>query len=125
MGKPITPNSILEFKGAFKKDPQRRRAGEPKPNTELGAPPKRWKGNDRKAWLEIVAQCTAGVLTGMDLAALEVVAGAFGWLWDNAEASVTDRKAVLMMLGKFGMTPSDRAGLAVPPKPKRGDFDEF
>ena len=35
-----TPTKILEFKGAYKKDPQRRREGEPKPYRQS------WAGAD-------------------------------------------------------------------------------
>ncbi len=120
-----TPSSILEFKGAFKKNPQRKRAGEPKPTTSIGPPPKRLKGKDRKAWLEIIKQCHPGVLTGMDRAALEIMAVCVASLWDNKEASITSCKTVFGMLGRFGMTPGDRASLSIAPTDKPGDFDGF
>ena len=125
MARKNTPTSILEFKGAFKKDPQRERVGEPRPTKAIGKPPDRLKGDALKAWHEIIKQCHPGVITGMDRAALEVVATSFAYLWDNEKASTTERKAVLAMLGTFGMTPSDRANLSVPPPDKPGDYDDF
>ena len=121
MGRPRIPTAHLELAGAFKKNPQRRRVGEPKPNKPVGKPPVRLNEDEVKAWREIARQCHLGVLTVMDRAALEVVACSLAWLWGNKDATVTDRKSVLAMLGKFGMTPSDRANLATePPKPSGG-----
>ena len=125
MARKNTPTSILEFKGAFKKHPERKRVGEPRPTTPLGDPPDRLEGDALKAWFEIERQCHPGVITGMDRAALEVIATSFAYLWNNESASTTERKSVLSMLGLFGMTPSDRANLTVPPPDKPGDYDDF
>ncbi|GAF68174.1 unnamed protein product, partial [marine sediment metagenome] len=95
------------------------------PEKSLGKPPERLSEDEVLAWEEIAAQCADGVLTGMDRAALETVACAFAWMWKADSVTVADRKTILTMLGKFGMTPSDRAGLSVAPPPKRGDFDDY
>ena len=114
--RPRKPTAHLELTGAFKKDPQRKRVGEPKPDKPVGKPPVRLNEAERKAWFEIARQCHPGVLTVMDRAALEIVACGVAWLWNNKDATVTDRKSILAMLGKFGMTPSDRSTLAIKPK---------
>ncbi len=123
MARPRKPTALLELAGAFKKNPQRKRVGEPKPDTPVGNPPSHLDKDQRKAWREIARQCHPGVLTGMDRAALEIVACSIAWLWKNPDASVTERKSVLAMLGKFGMTPADRTNLAIEPdKPTDGGF---
>ncbi len=121
MARPRKPTALLELAGAFKKNPQRKRVGEPRPDTPVGNPPRRLDKDQRKAWCEIAQQCHPGVLTGMDRAALEVVACSIAWLWNNPDATITERKAVLGMLGKFGMSPGDRAGLGVAEKPDDGE----
>jgi hypothetical protein len=72
------PTALLEASGAYDKDPQRRRdrEGEPIPEGPLGAVPQEWldgaaRGDSRfehlvKAWNEIVAQASFGVLSCMD-----------------------------------------------------------
>jgi len=73
MGRPRKPTEVLEFSGAFRKNPARRRAraNEPKITTALGDPPREWLDGAElsgrfaallSAWREIVAQDVLHVL---------------------------------------------------------------
>jgi len=117
MGRPKTPTNILEMRGAFKKNPKRRRPGEPKPTKPLGNPPGRLGPDVKKAWREIDRHCVPGVLTAMDRVTLELLATALARIRENIHktdpdgkflVTMADLKSALTMLGKFGMSPADR-----------------
>jgi len=73
-GRPRTPTQVLEDKGAFAKDPQRRasRKDEPKPNGPIGAPPDYFDDNHREVWQELVDEAPRGVLAKSDRKQLEL-----------------------------------------------------
>ena len=113
------PTAVLELRGAFKKDPQRRklRANEPKPETAIGLPPDRLDVQDKAAWDEIVSQCCPGVLTGSDRLVVELAARLLAELWETGRDFHNAKLRVLRsMLMSFGMTPADRSKVSVPPK---------
>ena len=136
MSRPLTPTAILEQKGAFDHDPGRRaaREGEPQGRGPLGDPPEYFTPMQKSAWRELELLAPEGVLTGSDRVAVEMysqlVARLRGERYDdhgNADdgngyprplkaAEVTQ---LLNLLGRFGMTPSDRVRLKVPDKPKK------
>lgn len=123
-GRPKKPTAHLELVGAFKKDPQRKRAAEP----QCDEPPIMPRGiltkPGRRAWRFLVKTAVPGVLTQMDSAYLAVTANALGAVWDDPAATITDLKQVGIMLGKLGMTPSDRSNVVVPKK-KDNAFAQF
>jgi len=112
MPKPKTPTKILDWKGSYKKDPQRKRKGEPMPTGKIGKPPV-WLSKDAaKAWRYLVRKCHPGVLTSMDGPGMVAMAVAFAPLMDKDKTlGVVEIKGISIMLGKFGFTPSDRAGI--------------
>ncbi len=122
MARPKTPTNILDMRGAFKKNPNRRRIEEPKPEEPLGNPPCRLSPGVKKIWREIARHCAPGVLTIMDRRAVELAAIALDRIQEQNEmfdadgkplVTMTDIRTAMTMLGKFGMTPSDRAGLGI------------
>ena len=128
MGKQRTPTKILELKGAYKKDPQRRRVDEPQPEREIERPidRKRAEGNpwtQVEVWDELVMQIAPGVLTCMDSVAFEIVCRGVARIW-NGKATPADEARVHKMLGSYGMTPSDRSKVCAP-KPKGQEYDPF
>jgi len=75
--KPI-PTAIQEATGAYKKNPQRRRANEP--TAPAGRPdmPKNLKPHAKKAWTRTVqAMETMGILSSADWASMEIYAAAY------------------------------------------------
>lgn len=122
MARPRKPTKVLELTGAFKKNPQRKRNGEPVPTGGIGAYA---KGSiDRaKIWDEIVGQCALGVLANADRLALEIaVEYVRQFRMEPVKFSAAKIHVLVAILGRFGMTPSDRAKMHLPETPK-GDGD--
>lgn len=135
MARPKTPTKILELKGSFKKDPQRSRTGEPEPELGIGEPPKDMSENKAAIWREVDSQLVAGVLTISDRKAFELLVDGLYEIKYGVErmhpqtgdlitvpATRLERESVFKMLGKFGMTPSDRANIVVPEKKQDQKF---
>ena len=118
MARPPKPTAHLRLAGAFEKDPQRDRPDEP----QCDEPPQlhaELSENGRKAWDFLVATAVDGVLTRMDSSYLTLVSEALGEIWYGSEKPTVDAlyKAG-NMLGRLGMTPSDRSKIVVPRKEK-------
>lgn len=113
MARPRTPTAKLEVAGAFKRNPQRKRAGEPVVTTPIGEPPKMNPGA-LAAWHEIVAGAPEGVLTSADRISVEVAAHLLAeFRASPVEIPATKLVRLESLLGKFGMTPSDRSKLNI------------
>ncbi len=122
MGRPRTPASVLEARGSFKKDPQRRRqdvvCDEP-----IGKPPAFLNEAERVCWLQIVADAPAGVLTKADSLIVEVTARLMAKVRkDGAKAG--DRSQLILCLSKLGMTAVDRSRVTAR-KEETNAFAEF
>lgn len=114
MARPRTPTNVLELRGAFKKDPQRKRKNEPKPTGEIGAH-SLGTTNPSEIWDELVAACAPNVLTVSDRIALEIAVEYMSqFRKDPANYSNERVRLLISLLAKFGMTPSDRAKLSIP-----------
>ena len=115
MARPRKPTAQLELVGAFKKNPQRSRGNEPVSNEDVLLPPFPLDDDAMEAWEFLVAHSAPGVLTGMDSAFLAITARCLGAVW-KGDVNVTDSAKVGAMLGKLGMTPSERSRVVVPKK---------
>ena len=115
MARPKKPTAHLELVGAFKKNPNRARDTEPVCNAPVIIPPQ-LSENGKKAWDFIVGNAVPGVLTAMDSAYLGLCAESLAHCWWGEKVTITDRRTVGAMLGKMGMTPSERSGVVVPKK---------
>lgn len=123
-GRPRKPTNILEAKGAFKKNPDRKRGPEPECKDPLGPAPDYFNDAQRQAWNDIKGQCVPGILTGADTTALECAALT---LDDIRNGNITAAQLGRMQawLVQFGMTPSGRANLSVPGEKKKNGFSDF
>jgi hypothetical protein len=122
MARPRTPSSVLELRGAYKKDPQRRRENEPMPTEGVGTFTER-PTSLPEIWDEVVSQLVPGVLTVSDRLALELVCRLLAEIrLHPAEISVGKVTTLCNLLGRFGMTPSDRSKVTVPPPFKENPF---
>jgi len=125
------PTAHLELVGAFKKNPDRKRAHEPACRKPVGPAPKRLLPRQKEAWKFLVnsAGDVPGVLTKLDRAFLELCAIGLAGIWDsNVEDKTVPQsalKAVGAMLAKLGMTPTDRSNVVVPRKGEKGEYDNF
>lgn len=136
MSRPPLPSAIHEASGAFDHDPQRRaeREGEPQPAGPLGDAPEAFTELQREAWHEIAREAAPGVLKNADRILLEMACrliarmrGELGEFDQPQPLKAAEYALLLTILGRMGMTPSDRARLKVPekPTPKRDRFAEM
>ena len=126
MARPRTATAILEARGAFKKDPQRARV-DPEPTGGLRKlPPANLTADQKKAWNRIVKVAPAGVLMNSDEIMLELAACLLAEFQADPGGMQTARLLRLeTQLGKFGLSPSDRARIGVEKSPAPNAFDEF
>jgi len=126
MARPRTPTNVLDARGAFKKDPQRKRQ-DAETAGELTDPPLHLTGAELDAWHEIVRCAPRDVITDSDRLSLEMMASLlteFRLLKSEFTAAKLVRLEAL--LGKFGMTPADRAKVGgKPEKPKGNPFADL
>ena len=125
MGRPTKPTAVLELVGAYKKDPQRKRLKEPKPTKGIGSfvlgPT-----DLAEIWDEVVGQVVPGVLTISDRMALELVCRLYAEIRLKPDKiSVGKVTALANLLGRFGLTPSDRAKISMPEEEKEDEWSGF
>lgn len=152
MARPRKPTSVLELSGAFKKDPQRKRANEPKELRALGDPPDRLPAEAIPFWNELIAIAPRGVLTIADRWAVELAATLMAKatrdcpsveqvveLLKYDELLTDDLKKLLhrqaisaaelatlrSLLAALGMTPADRSKLSVPTEKPKNPFADL
>ena len=119
MARPKKPTAQLKLVGAFDKNPQRKRDSEPVCTEDAEIPHEGISDKEQAAWDFLIGSAVPGVLTKMDSAYLLLCARCLADVWDG-EVNVTESHKVGMMLGKLGMTPSDRSQVVVPKDPGGG-----
>lgn len=125
MARPRTPTKILEARGAFKKDPQRKR-NEPVVTTPLGSPPDWFDRNQADAWGELVSRVPPGIATSADWPVMCQCAVMFAkFVSSPTEFTAAEHGRLSALLGKFGFSPSDRASLGVEKPKDENPFDKF
>lgn len=128
MGRLKTPTNILEARGSFKKHPERKRGGEPKKIGNVGRAPKWFDEDQRSVWNEFKDLIHKDTLGKSDRPAFEILVTLmhryrFGTKEGVLPLSSGEFTRLISLLGKFGMTPSDRASINIPGKPKKNPFD--
>jgi len=119
MARPRTPTNVLKMKGAFDKNPLRERED---PDTDkLKGCPLHLSATQREIWKEITKAAPRNVITEADRFALEICCALLDqFRIDPVEFTAAKLVRLEALLGKFGMTPSDRAKVAGPAKKKPG-----
>ena len=120
MARPRTPSNVLELRGAFKRNPQRRReavapAGEFDPT-----PPAHLPQGLVPAWHHVVKQIPPGVLTSSDYSSVEVMACLQARVWLTGELDYI--KELRMWFGQYGLTGAAREKIAAKKKPAGSPF---
>lgn len=107
MARHRTPSNVLDSRGAFKKDPSRKRtdAADDRP---LGAAPTHLTDAVRACWDEIASQATPGVLAQSDRISVEIASVVLTKVRDGS-AKGGDFALLANLLGRFGMSPADRS----------------
>jgi hypothetical protein len=118
MARPRKPTAYLRLAGSFDAHPERRRPDEP----QCDNPPQphdTLSENGRRAWDFLCETAVEGVLTRMDSSYLALVAEALSEIWYSDEPpTIETLYKTGNMLGRLGMTPSDRSRIVVPRKRK-------
>ena len=126
MARPRTPTNVLELRGAFAKNPQRKRPNEPKPEADVGVPPKHFDESHKAIWKEIKKNSASGVMTISDRLALELLCVLVcQFRTDPAGFSAAKMARMDSLFGKFGFTPADRSKVSVTPKKNANAFSDF
>lgn len=123
MPKPRTPSAVLEARGAFDKDPARRRedfeaaAFDP-------APPDYFSDAQRAVWHEIVAALPPSALQATDRMAVELAARQVAYFRATPDPDVTAAQLaqIRTALAVLGMTPADRSRVSAKKPPKVNAF---
>lgn len=119
MARPRTPSNVLEMKGAFAKNPQRRREDHPGVGAFNATPPSHLSQDCVRAWHEVVKRVPPEVLSGTDELAIEIVATLLASWWLTKDLDVL--KELRQWFSKLGMTPVDRTKIPAPKKNERGN----
>lgn len=116
MARPRLPSNVLELKGSFAKNPQRRRedldgTGPFDPN-----PPAHLQQELVRTWREIVSQINPVVLTASDGSSIELMARLM--LQVRLTGDIENIRELRQWFGQYGMTAAGRAKLGSPVKKK-------
>jgi hypothetical protein len=140
MARHAQPREIAELKGADRKNPQRYRGEVPKSGLPIGNAPDHLSDGAKKCWFELETYASPGVLTGSDRIALELASVLLAkqrrWIeppegiaveeiWKFMAFSNGELNALVGLLARLGMTPSDRQKFGIGDKDKENSFDEF
>lgn len=123
MGRPRTPTKVIEMRGAFRKNPNRKRT-DPQVKGPIGNAPKHLSAKEKKIWDEVVENAPVGVLTSADRIALEEMCSLiYERRYDLASMPCSKRNLLRSYVGVFGMTPGDRSRVNVPGPKERNRFE--
>jgi hypothetical protein len=108
------PTALLLSNKSLRKHPDRaaRRACEPRPELGLGPSPSYMDEAVKARWQELIEIVPAGVLTRMDGPSAELLC----ILWAEMRRggmNASNRKTLMALFGKFGLTPAERSRVAV------------
>jgi hypothetical protein len=120
MARPPIPSYLLENRGAYKKNPNRKR-NDPVDDRALGDPPEHLNKSERAAWLELAGNALPDTLGRADRTTLELTVSLLLKLRSGA-AMASELSLLATQLAKLGMSPADRSRVVAIPKPKTNDF---
>ena len=117
-----TSAKVLEAKGTFRKNPQRKRE-DLEVSTPLGNPPDSFTDDQREAWQEVVTRARQGLLTGADWQLVVMASLLFAELVRDPDSMNAAKISRLhSALGDLGMTPQSRMGMAPPAAKEENPF---
>lgn len=128
MARPRTPSNVLELRGAFKRNPQRKRKDAEGAGPFQADPPTHLPADVAAAWRYIVARLPKVALSSSDEVAVEAASHSLYGLWQLGQSAWRDplfgklSSELRAWLSKLGMTPQDRTKIApLPEKPNTGN----
>lgn len=125
VARPRTPSKILDARGAFKKNPDRKRDGEPEVKDPIGAPPEDLTDGELKAWNMIVARAPMGVLTSADWPTVWMASRLWAGFITEPDYPAGKVARLHAILGQFGLDPSSRAKMSIEKPKDVNPFDSF
>ncbi len=127
MARPRTATKVLELKGAFAKDPQRKRTEEPEPTVALPeSAPDHLTPEAQACWLELKRIAPEGVLFESDGPSVELCANLLAEYRQDPVAFPSNRLGHLRAaINALGMNPGERSKIVVPKKGKEPVFGDL
>lgn len=122
-GRPRTPSNVLELKGAFKKDPQRRRVDMAGVGKFDSSPPSNLPQELVPAWREIVNQINPMILTASDNSSIELMARLM--LQARLTGDVGIIKELRQWFAQYGMTAVGRTKISATPPQEDNPFNNL
>jgi len=129
MGAPTKPMALRELHGTANRNKQRNNDDVPVPTNGIGPAVRPGSGSnlnegEQAIWDEIVSISYAGVLGEADRIALEMMCKlVYEMRTGFADMTAAKLTQLSSLLGRFGMTPSDRTKITVPKAEKKNSFD--
>ena len=123
MSRPRTATAILEARGAFKSNPDRKRE-DPKCSSPFpDVAPENLTPLQVKWWHSIRRMVPDGILTGADQLTVHLAAVLWSeFMVDSAGMNTGRIGQMRSVMGSLGLSPADRAKLATKPEGDDGDF---
>lgn len=131
MPTPTKPQALRELQGTAKDHPGRQNKNQPVPTKGIGPANRPGCGSnlndaEQAIWDEIVSISYSGVLGEADRLALEMMCRLVNEMRTNFEEMTAAKITQLSnLIGRFGMTPSDRAKIVVPSGKKKNGFADL
>ena len=104
MGRPRKPSNVLEFTGAFAKDPQRRRQDAEGAGPFSADAPKHLPRDVVPAWRWVVERLPKVAVTSSDEVAVEMAARLLAFVWSYPVPDQKIMAELRMWLRELGMT---------------------
>jgi phage terminase small subunit len=119
------PASVLEAKGAFEKNPERKRV-DPVAIGDLGNAPSYFDKDEKDIWKELKSQLPQGLAKSADRFMVEIACKLMR-KFRTAGLNSSELSQLINALGRLGMSPADRSKCAMAPEPpsKENTFQEF
>ena len=120
------PQALREIQGTAKDHPGRQNKEQPVPVRGIGPNHSSLTEYESAIWDEVVGISYAGVLGEADRIALEMMCRLIAEMRLNFEEMTAAKITQLsQLLGRFGMTPSDRTKIVIPKQENQNPFEEF
>ena len=110
MGRPRTPSNVLDLRGSFRKNPNRRRKDAQGDKPFEKGPPAHLPQGAVPAWHYVVERLPVVALYNCDEIAVEMAARQLAACWLTGDLEIL--KELRQWLAKLGMFPVDRAKLS-------------
>ena len=124
MPQPRKPKALRELQGTIKDHPGRQNQNQPEPTRGIGPANSTLTEYEREIWDEVVGISYRGVLGEADRIALEMMCRLIAEMRLNFEEMTAAKITQLStLLGRFGMTPSDRTKISIPQEKNKNAFE--